>query len=615
MGLKKFIGSALAVVSFFSFSTVCFANPWIDMNITYDYQTHRYNAEEVYLNVNGNRIENLSMPPIIFNGTALVPAREVFEPLGAVVDWKKDQEEVLIAYKDNIISIGINDKFVNVNGKEVSVSVPAKIINNKTMIPTRFIAESLGLYVNWDSNTRIITISEPKSVSNVETTTEINSEKSSEVTSESQNQNGSEQGKTATFNSVLCNDGKVIVTADGVFGDYSQPGSSNKSVVAFDVTNSVSSLDSEYKFEDTYFKKLTVMPIKTENSNIVRLVFEMNGEYSCSAQISEDGKQFTVIAGTEKTSSNSDASNVNSSVDAPNLAFNSYFGVDSASGKIFIKKLNSNFNLSAVSHNDNYSKLLYSLDLGCDLSDSAPDGKYSIGNGSLDNVFVQTVSGKTKFTFSEKNVYCFNVEEDSENIYITPISPKTVYSKIVVIDAGHGDDDPGAQANGIDEKDLNLDIALKLVDLLEKEPGIKVYATRLDDTFYTRPERSAFANNLGDLFISIHANSFTGESANGTEVWYYPHSNDYSIGLTCQKTAEVFQKNLIKYLGSTDRGVKSTDYDVLVLTKIPAVLCETGFITNLNEAAKLKTETYKQAAAQAMYDSVIELFSSYNPPR
>ena len=117
------------------------------------------------------------------------------------------------------------------------------------------------------------------------------------------------------------------------------------------------------------------------------------------------------------------------------------------------------------------------------------------------------------------------------------------------------------------------------------------------------------------MFISIHANSFSGEKANGTEIWYYPHTNDNTIGLSCEQLAQCLRKNLINNLKSADRGTKSTNYDVLTLTEIPASLCEIGFITNPEEAENLKNDEYKNLAADAIYKAIIESFEKYTPQR
>jgi N-acetylmuramoyl-L-alanine amidase len=156
------------------------ANKYVTLTLTYDYTAHKYNAEEVFVEVNGTRLTNLTMPPIIMNSNTLVPAREVFEAAGATVEWKKQLEQVYVTKGDRVVVIPINEKFAYINGNKTDLSTPAKIINNKTMIPLRFAAEALDLEVGWDKTTRVASISEKGSATT--TTTVTTTEATTETT-------------------------------------------------------------------------------------------------------------------------------------------------------------------------------------------------------------------------------------------------------------------------------------------------------------------------------------------------------------------------------------------------------------------------------------------------
>lgn len=151
---KLFVTLILTMI----FSINIVAAPWITMKITYNYNTYDYSAEAVYVNVNGKKLDNLPMEPIILNGTTLVPAREVCEAFGAIVDWKKETEEIYIAYEDSIVVLKINSTNANLNGINNTLSVPARIINNKTMIPVRFVSEAFNKKVDWSNDERTIFI-------------------------------------------------------------------------------------------------------------------------------------------------------------------------------------------------------------------------------------------------------------------------------------------------------------------------------------------------------------------------------------------------------------------------------------------------------------------------
>ncbi len=109
----------------------------------------------VYLN--DERIK-FDVPPVIEDNRTLVPIRAIFEAMGMVVDWDGATSTITATGNGNTIIMRINDTKVIVNGKERITDVPAKIINNRTMVPVRFVSESLNAYVNWDNKTRRIDI-------------------------------------------------------------------------------------------------------------------------------------------------------------------------------------------------------------------------------------------------------------------------------------------------------------------------------------------------------------------------------------------------------------------------------------------------------------------------
>lgn len=172
----------------------------------------------------------------------------------------------------------------------------------------------------------------------------------------------------------------------------------------------------------------------------------------------------------------------------------------------------------------------------------------------------------------------------------------------VVIDAGHGGEDVGATgASGQYEKNFTLSVAKKVSKLLEQNPHIQVYMTRSDDSFISQESRHRpiYANDLNaDLFLSIHANTFTDSSVSGTETFYY---HPYSL-----KFAEIMQKNLVQATGFKDRGVKKEDLFVIKDTTMPAVLLEIGYLTNPQDESQMWTEDFQDRVATAIVDGIKE---------
>lgn len=182
----------------------------------------------------------------------------------------------------------------------------------------------------------------------------------------------------------------------------------------------------------------------------------------------------------------------------------------------------------------------------------------------------------------------------------------------IVIDAGHGGDDPGkVGVGGALEKDVNLAISKKLQKCLEKE-GIHAVMTREDEKgLYTAEaankkqddmkNRCAKIDGANPVFtVSIHQNSYTEESVHGPQVFYYTHSAE------AQELAGYIQEVMNAELTDRPRETKANDtYYLLKKTKSPTVIVECGFLSNQAEATKLVTEEYQQKVAEAVCKGIM----------
>ena len=178
----------------------------------------------------------------------------------------------------------------------------------------------------------------------------------------------------------------------------------------------------------------------------------------------------------------------------------------------------------------------------------------------------------------------------------------------VFIDAGHGLSDPGSIGyTGTKEKDINLAIALKLQDILQKQ-DVKVAMTRVDDSRIYNNDTIADTLARGDkatefnahAYVSIHCNAAS-PSAHGTETFHrYPSATANDVRL-----AETVHKQVVKALGLTDRKVKSADFMQFRRAYVPACLVELAFISNPEEEALLLSETFQWKIAYAIADGIM----------
>lgn len=191
----------------------------------------------------------------------------------------------------------------------------------------------------------------------------------------------------------------------------------------------------------------------------------------------------------------------------------------------------------------------------------------------------------------------------------------------IVVDPGHGGGDVGAPGYPPDggvlfESEVNLAVAKKLADKLASD-GANAYLTRAYDYGVTLEQRAAYARNkAADRFISIHHNGSKDQSINGTEVWICN-----GTGLVTSDMASRVYSELSRELGVGYRGVRTAynngepgAYSLLCLLRdmrIPAILTEASFISNPAEANRLKSDSYREREASAIYRGIINHAGAY----
>lgn len=185
----------------------------------------------------------------------------------------------------------------------------------------------------------------------------------------------------------------------------------------------------------------------------------------------------------------------------------------------------------------------------------------------------------------------------------------------IVVDAGHGGHDSGALGNGLCEKILTLDTALRLERQLRLR-GFPVVLTRRDDSFVELYDRSQVANALPRaIFVSVHYNDNTTSSGDGVETFYAAQKagappvpiSPVSLEAApspCSVLAQDVQSSLVTTLGVSDRGAKPRQLAVVRYARCPAVLVEGGFINNPAEARKLAMPEYRENIAIAIANGI-----------
>ncbi len=223
----------------------------------------------------------------------------------------------------------------------------------------------------------------------------------------------------------------------------------------------------------------------------------------------------------------------------------------------------------------------------------------------------------------------------------TEISHKTIW--FVMIDPGHGGDDPGAiSSDKAFEKEIVLDISIKLRDILAKDTLFEVNLTRDDDTFIPLRERTLMANKQrADLFVSIHCNAARNKAARGTQVFFLaPARSDHARATAALENASIFleepsesdtlddldfimadiiqneflressrlavliEEAIAEKTGLPARGPAGANFYVLNGSFMPAVLVESAFMSNPDDAALLKLDSFRNKVAQGIADGL-----------
>ncbi len=256
---------------------------------------------------------------------------------------------------------------------------------------------------------------------------------------------------------------------------------------------------------------------------------------------------------------------------------------------------------------------------------------------------------------NKPNRIVIDIFHDKQPGVATPARPEAVGEStphIIIIDPGHGGEDPGTLGNGVlVEKDVVLDISKRLAALLKSRGGYDVRLTRDGDYFVRLAKRKQIANaSGGDVFISIHANSAPNKRADGTEIFYVsprgasdqaareladrenaadlvggvsPDADtdvlsilvDLKMSDNVQKSSDLagLLRSELGRDGVSDCAIKQAGFLVLKSLAMPSVLVEVGFLTNSSDVKKLKRSSYRQSYAECLAAAVDHFFDRYAP--
>lgn len=597
--------------------------------------------------LDGQRL-SFEVDPIIENGRTLVPLRAIFEAMGAAVQWDAATNTVTAVRNGTKVILPIGSTQPTVDGQVWPLDVPAKIIKDRTLAPLRFVGEAFGGKVEWDQTTYTVTMTSPASKETpslviVEDPVNLRSgpdssydrvallEPGEKLTVISERDGWYEVSRGGTRGWVASWVVDVAWEANEPIPDPNLPsaedtpktpttkpdkpgedviwlscekdetgytiGIESGSTINAKIKEGSSQVvytikdrkvEGKYLFEETLgSSKLVIKGTQDGDDAVVTITFPSGTEYRTASE--QGGKKEVLII--------------------PNYILKVDRKAFSSNGERLIITTALPPKYSAQLKGDRLEVTLEGVVLG------KGEDKYTFKDSDLiDSVSFSVKDGSTLITVNTNNLgkYSLGLGGSLGNEFnIMMVNKSAIKSRqdnLVVIDPGHGGNDTGARGTKVDEKELNLKVALMVGEILKKH-GVDVEYTRDDDSTVGLETRAEIANALNaGLFVSIHHNSTTTPDKGGTETYYYAPPERPELFMQKderQKLANEIHKRLISNLRRTDRGVKQSNFSVLRNTEMPSVLCEICFISNPTEQDLAMQKSFQEKAAQAIADGIL----------
>lgn len=518
------------------------------------------------------------VPPVIQNGRTLVPIRVIAEGLGATVGWDQPTRTATIERGDTRIVLQLNNRIAHVNGKAVTLDSAPLVQRQRMLLPLRFVAESFQDAVGWDDSDRTVVVNRrvEVKVNGQDLTDAIPAYKLGEdlyIPVEPIAQAvGLDPSTVSIPSSARTIDGHAAVPARELEGllDGRAEWEPDRNRLVVERVNELTGVVAEGQKVIVH----TTKPVALKH-------FTLQGPHRLVIDLPH-----TVLSEELKTGA--------SDVDEPDFRK----AEDEDGDYREADEPADSRDVEAEEEADDESDESESTEEDVTASGEPPalvqSVRYSQYSSTPDTV-------RVVIDLAQKVSYRIVPQPDGFAVELTP--GKTKFT--IVVDAGHGGIDPGAiGADGNREKDFTLAVAKRLIEYLRQVPQFEVVATRATDVYLTLQERVNLANGAeADLFLSIHANKFSRPQVGGTETYYYKSDSE--------AFARVVHRHLQAATGFPDRKVKTAPFYVIKHTKMPAVLIETGFMSNPAENRQLMSPQFQDRVAKSLANAIREYYETH----
>lgn len=587
------------------------------------------------IEIDGKLIDS-DVPAILYKidgmTRTLVPIRVISESLGGEVKWEQDELLAKIFYRGDVIGLKINEAKVLLNGvsKDLPSGVPAKLLSytdiTRTMVPVRFISETFGHKVDWDSKTRTVSVtSVQKSADNKVDDDKVGADK--ETTPSKSEKQAADEHRLMGVNLEESAEGKTLVLSlsgedDVKWSSFFMPKGNGVALdrLVFDLQGVQLSMTEDERFDksDSQLKEswtkgalkgVRCGQLEKDPAYVARVVVDMDGRHKYQVASKKSELRITFNGDLEDSTKapevdldkkeNSDGHDVVKKDETVKKDAEEYFNYH-------VVKPNE-FAIMRINPDVQYPLNIVKNDSGVVQIEVNAEGflpglmNVPIGDGFVGNILVERADDK--YTISVECAEGVVVYENPNTLANTlhelvfaknqDLRAVSEGQKLVVLDPGHGGDDPGAVSivDGTTELSV-VETTVPMVKALLEQKGYKVLLTRDEDRYMSLYDRCKYPELAGaDVFVSVHANATSNVFAKGIET-FKKTSREKSASL-----ATSILKHSLALTGAVNRGVK--DYDLYITREsfVPSSLIELGFVSNAVELKKLKDPAYLEKLA------------------
>lgn len=257
----------------------------VKMDLFYNGKHHAYAAKEVKIEIDGKAMVPKDMPAVIIDGRTMLPMRQIAQELGCEVNWNEAAKQIYVMRGSDIIVFTVDSKTGYENGKEFTMDVPATIVNDRTMLPVRALADALHLNIKWDDPNRIVSIQSGDTVVKDEPKAPESGQTTTGTLTGIQTPSAKDADQTFT------------IQADGPMGRYEKTFVDDQKIV-LDFYGAKSSLPGEItKTNSDIVTGIRTATHENNGDSFTRVVFDLSGKKDCEVKQSADKKNITISFG------------------------------------------------------------------------------------------------------------------------------------------------------------------------------------------------------------------------------------------------------------------------------------------------------------------------------